>query len=306
MTSKTLARISLVAGTFVAMLSACHGASQDGGLSGVVVFVETPHQFQQIFSKRLPDGPEANLSNNSSQDRDPDLSSDGSRIVFASDRSGSTQIWVMDSDGKHPQQLTDDNEGGQSPRWSRDGKEIAFARGRGDVAVMNADGSGVHVIMQAEDEASAEPCRAGAFPGGWSTDDSHITYYSASVTRSIAQLCTIRADGSDIQVIVADPNAYDEEGVYSPDGAEIVYRAIINGQHDIWVVDLATGDRRNLTNDADVDIEPSWSPDGQWIIFGSLKPGEPNFDLYAMRGDGSGVTRITSDPAKDSNPVWGP
>ena len=86
----------------------------------------------------------------------------------------------------------------------------------------------------------------------------------------------------------------------------MAYRAIIEGQHDVWVVDLETGEQTNVTDDADLDIEPSWSPDGEWIAFGALRRGEPNFDLFIMRRDGSDVRRLTDDPAKEANPVWAP
>ena len=69
---------------------------------------------------------------------------DGRRIVFHSDRSGSSEIWVCDASGGNPLQLTSlgrSNTG--TPRWSPDGRRIAFdARlGRdGDIHVMDADG----------------------------------------------------------------------------------------------------------------------------------------------------------------------
>jgi TolB protein len=261
-------------------------------------------QNQEIYIKTLPDGPEANLTSNPADDFDPDISDDGSQIAFASTRSGSTSVWVMNADGSGLRQLTDDSDG-QTPRWSRDGTRIAYARG-GDVAVVNPDGSGLQTVMKSEPEETADPCRTGAFVGGWSPDDSRITYYSASVSRSEGQVCTVAADGSDVQTVVAQPGAYDVEPVYSPDGTQIVYRAIINNQHDIWIVDLASGQRYNLTHDADLDIEPDWSPDGQWIAYGSLRQDQPNFDLYIMHPDGSGVRRITSAPMKEANPVWAP
>jgi TolB protein len=69
---------------------------------------------------------------------------------------------------------------------------------------------------------------------------------------------------------------------------------------------METGERTNLTNDPDLDIEPDWSPAGDWIAFGSLRPGAPFFDLYVMRPDGTDVRQVTTDPAKEANPVWGP
>jgi TolB protein len=272
----------------------------------VLAFVDFREVKQDIFIKKMTDGDEINLTNNPADDFDPDIAEDGSRILFASNRSGTTEVWVMDSDGSNVTRLTNNGVGGQTPRWSRDDSKIAYARGDGSIAVMNADGSDVHTVMVAQPEDTADPCRAGAFVGGWSPDDSRITYYSASVSRLIGQVCTVAVDGSDIQVVVADPGQYDVEPVYSPDGTQIAYRGIINGQHDIWTVDLATGDKHNLTHDADLDIEPDWSPDGQWIVYGSLRSGQPNFDLYIMRPDGSDVRRITSDAAKEANPVWAP
>jgi serine/threonine protein kinase/Tol biopolymer transport system component len=61
------------------------------------------------------------------EESNPQFSFDGNRIVFISDRSGSREIWVCDSDGRNPVQLT--SFGGShtgSPRWSPDGRQLAF------------------------------------------------------------------------------------------------------------------------------------------------------------------------------------
>ena len=50
--------------------------------------------------------------------------------------------------------------------------------------------------------------------------------------------------------------------------------------------------------------EPVWSPDGTRIAFESFREG--NGDIYVMNADGSGLTRLTSDPALDSSPSWSP
>jgi len=246
---------------------------------------------------------ERNLTKNEAEDFDPDWAPDGSKIAFVSDRTGQALVYVMDADGSDVHEVTGD--GGLSPRWSRDGKRIAYTLA-GGIAIVNADGSGNEIIMEAEPQDTAAPCKAGSFPGGWSPDDELITYYAASVTREIGQVCTIKADGSEIVAIVEGPDDYFVEPAFSPDGGSIAYRAIIDGQHDIWVVELATMKKTNLTDDADLDIEPGWSPDGEWIAFGSLRPREPNFDLYIMRPDGTDVRRLTDDPAKEANPVWAP
>jgi len=69
---------------------------------------------------------------------------DGNRIAFASDRSGSTEIWTCGGDGANPIQLTSLNGADVgSPRWSPDGKTIAFdarVEGHGDVFVISGEG----------------------------------------------------------------------------------------------------------------------------------------------------------------------
>ena len=77
-------------------LAACGGGNSSGAtvtssddLKGVVVFVDLRNGNQQIYIKKLPDGDETNLTNSRFEDFDPDVSRDGSKIVFASNRSGS-------------------------------------------------------------------------------------------------------------------------------------------------------------------------------------------------------------------------
>jgi Tol biopolymer transport system component len=60
----------------------------------------------------------------------------------------------------------------------------------------------------------------------------------------------------------------------------------VNGNTDIWLVDIARGVRTRLTFDPAVDTSPVWSPDGSRIVFTSNRGG--TFDLYVKRADGIG------------------
>jgi TolB protein len=199
--------------------------------------------------------------------------------------------------------LTDDPAGDLSPRWSLDGKRIAFSR-TGAIYVMDSDGSNVQEVTEPKPEATAPPCEAGAFLGGWSPDGERLTFYAASATRSLGQVCTIKVDGSDLKVVVSDPPGWQVEPAWSPDGQWIVYRSIRNENHEIYVVRPDGSSDTNITNNPALDIEPTWSPDGEWIVFSSNRSGD--FDLYIMKPDGSGVARITTTVGKDSDPSWGP
>src|SRR5205823_1821666 len=107
-------------------------------------------------------------------EHEPRYSPDGTRIAFASDRSGTMEIWVAKSDGSNAVPLT--SFGGSyylaSPRWSPDGRLIAFAAdigGHPETYVINPDGGTPH--RQAIDIAD------------WSRDGKWV-YFSSTRTGS--------------------------------------------------------------------------------------------------------------------------
>src|SRR3984893_16616738 len=55
-----------------------------------------------------------------------------------------------------------------------------------------------------------------------------------------------------------------------------------------------------------IDIQPEWSPDGSKIVFTSNRDGLFNTEIYVMNANGSGVTRLTFNPAIDDSPDWSP
>ncbi|HEU4759594.1 MAG TPA: hypothetical protein VFT91_06375 [Dehalococcoidia bacterium] len=243
-----------------------------------------------------------NLTRNSCADDEPDWAPDGRKIAWESDRDGDFEIYTMNADGSDVAQLTHDG-GAVAARWSRDGKLIAYSRG-GTIMVMNADGSNPHAVLIAASE-SDELCKTGGFPGGWSPDSTRIIYYAASAIQQVGHVCIVSLDGS-VETVVSQPPGYNVEPVWSPDGKRVAFRAIRDGNHDIYVYDLESKTEQRLTDVPALDSEPDWSPDGEWIVFGSNRDSGLSTDIYIMRSDGSDVRRLTDHPAKDSYPVWSP
>ncbi len=85
--------------------------------------------------------------------------------------------------------------------------------------------------------------------------------------------------------IVADKLENLQSAVISPQGDRIAMGIDI-GENDIWVLDLARGVRTRLTFGPIANAYPVWSPDGQWIVFTSVRNNQSI--LYRKRSDGSG------------------
>ena len=75
-----------------------------------------------------------NLTNNPAT-WEPAVTADGTRMVFASNRGGFQNLWVMGADGSHPMNVTDHPGEDAYPTWSPDGSKIAFHTTRDGVSI---------------------------------------------------------------------------------------------------------------------------------------------------------------------------
>ena len=124
----------------------------------------------------------------------------------------------------------------------------------------------------------------------------------------------------------ADPNSkqlQDEELAFRASGKERRYSWDYDTAMDIYSYDEKTGAMKRLTDAKGYDAEGSYSPDGQWIVFTSMRDAynhtltaaeqkklaeDPSYfgEIYIMRADGSGQKRLTSTPGYDGGPFFTP
>jgi len=232
------------------------------------------------------------LTNDPATDYYPEFSRDGTKIVFASNRTGNDDIWVMNANGSNQVQLTTDLARDDWPTFSPDGTKIAFhsnRAGNDDIWLMNSDGT--NPIQLTTDPAWD------SLPA-FSPDGSKIAFMSKRSGSD--DIWIMNSDGSNPVQLTFDP-AIDDLPTFSPDGTKIAFHSTA-GTDDIWLMNSDGTNSIQLTTDPAWDSLPAFSPDGTKIVFASSRSG--NNDVWIMNSDGSNPVQLTFDPAHDGHPTW--
>lgn len=210
--------------------------------------------------------------------RQPTISA--TQVAFAY----ANNLWVAPRDGGDARRLTSFQGVTTNPRFSPDGKWIAFSgqyAGNTDVYVVPAEGG--------------EPRRLTWHPGadvtqGWTPDGSRIVFASARSSPNGQMKFWSVAPQGDVEVTLSMPRAF--QGTLSPDGKRVAYR--MNGSWDderrnyrggqnrpIWIMDLATHEVQSPPWTDSKDIAPAWI--GDVVYFLSDRDGVHNVWSYDTR-----------------------
>lgn len=84
----------------------------------------------------------------------------------------------------------------------------------------------------------------------------------------------------------------------------VLISAIVDGNSDIYEVNIAQNSAKRLTKSPSIDTTASYSPDGKFITFSSDREGGQQ--IYIMDSDGSSVRRISVGQGSYSKPIWSP
>ncbi len=227
------------------------------------------------------------------------------RILYESVVDGDSEVFVINEDGSAAANLTNRSGYDGMPSWSADGSEIVFVsdRGeaggssgqasggsRGDVFIMNADGTNVRRITT--DGAGY------AFPK-LSPDGTRIAF-DAGRESDNAQVYVMDADGGNVRRVTH--NDVDEGYVsWTPDSRSLVFDTFRDGPPEIYRIDVDGGNPTRLTHFGAHIGDPRLSPDGSKLAFESGMDGDS--EIYMTNAEGTEPTRLTWDPADDRAPA---
>jgi TolB protein len=261
------------------------------------------------------------------------------RIAFINNQTRHKELYVMDYDGANVMHLTFDRTITLLPRWSPDGKTIAFNSYKAqnpDAYTLDFPAGTVHQLSM----------RQGLNTGpAWSPDGSSLAITlsrggdpdlflldrAGKITRRLTYAPgvdtspTFSPNGQQIAFVSdrsGNPELYamDITGAnvqrltygqwvdgpaWSPKGDLIAYeRQHSQGQYDIYTIDPSGRNNQELTEGNARNESPTWSPDGRFIIFVSNRNGRRQ--LFVMGSDGSNAHPVGEVPGESFDPSWGP
>jgi TolB protein len=242
-----------------------HGVAP--GKNGVIYFENFNEDSQSSdINSMSPDGSgiKAFTTSDFVNETEPAVSPDGKQIAFLSDEGGDVyHLHLMKSDGTGDHSLPTGGDSAESPTWSPDGTQITFSR-----------------------------CVASDPDTGDCTS---------------AQIAEIGANGQNLRFLTraTTPPSVDSRPTWRPNGRSIVFqRTDSDGNVSLWTMGpTGAGIKAILSDQSDMDRSPSFTPDGEKLIY-SADVGGPE-GIWTVNYNGHGKHRLFTEPPDPDDPTTG-
>ncbi|MGZ5482712.1 MAG: prolyl oligopeptidase family serine peptidase [Pyrinomonadaceae bacterium] len=241
---------------------------------------------------------------------DPQISPDGQSIAYtvstidAKEDKSNTHIWLVAYDGTNDRQITFSNDSENAPRWSSDGKFLAFTSSR--PGKQGVRGSQVWLLDRSGGEAFQLTELKGRLQGyEWSPDSKRLALVIGDPDPDAPDPSATPTPGTPPKPpkpIVIDRYRYKQD----------VQGYLLTGRHSyIYLFDIATKKLERLTKSKWDESSPSWSPDGTRLAFMSNHADDPDRDpaaqLYVVDAKPGSTEKLLTTEANRANrarPEW--
>ncbi|MBZ5610545.1 MAG: S9 family peptidase [Acidobacteriia bacterium] len=238
---------------------------------------------KQIYVVASTGGAPRQITTQGTGNERPQWSPDSKRIIFISNRGGSSQVWIMNADGSEARQITSLATEAGGVLVSPDGKKLVFTSA---------------VYPDCPDDA-CNKTRLEAEKNNKVTAHSYTTllyrHWTEWQTKRRSHLMSVDVDGGpakdltpgDRDVLPFSLGGPDDYAI-SPDSKEVCY--VMNGDAvpatstntDLFVVPINGGDSKKITLNPGADVSPHYSPDGKSLAYRSQQRGGYESDRWRM------------------------
>lgn len=310
-----VAAIVATLGTVLA-LAACGGqdaeATGTGAPAGKLVYEDTVAGRPQLFTVGADGRDLRQLTHLPGEQRHPQWSPDGTRIVFARAFETHAGIYVINADGSHLRQLSA-YRFADEPAFSPDGKSVVFTRDE----TPREDGLTILAAAGGRPrEITTNPEHGGPHHNGecgcdgdarFTPDGKHIVFKRTRHNFADSALFIVGVDGGGLHRLTEWKLSAGQPRI-SPDGKRLAYsvNSNDNGIANVFVMDLAGGGHRvQLTRQGKGGGTGlnAWSPDGRYLSI-TTDRANGHAQIWIMRADGSEAHSITPHATDAHQADW--
>ncbi len=217
------------------------------------------------------------------------------RIAFLKKNGTAKDIYTINFDGSDLRRVTTYNSLTLAPRWSADGRFMAFTcykDGNPDLYMRNMETGATKKLAS---------YRGVNVPGAWSRNGERLL---VSLSREgNPDIYDMTVKNLVLQRLTRD-FSIDVSPTRSPDEKSVAFASNRNGSPQIFIMDAEGGNVRLLTHKGGSNTMPAWSPKGDKIAYEGMTGGK--FQIFVMDAAGGGPRQLTFDPWDHESPSWSP
>ena len=216
------------------------------------------------------------------------------RIAFVSKESGKYFLKISDWDGENVLIALTSSEPIISPRWSPDGRSLAYVSFEDKKPVVYLQELDTQKRIKVADFKGSNSAPA------WAPDGRSLAV--VLTTDGLSQIYQIGLDGSNVRRITRS-SSIDTEPAFTADGQSIWFTSDRGGSPQIYRVVLSSGETQRVTFGGTYNVTPRPSPDGRLLSYVSRRDGR---FLVVVRDLSSGSETVVSDGGRDESPSFSP
>jgi dipeptidyl aminopeptidase/acylaminoacyl peptidase len=273
---------------------------------------------QESASKPAPTTPRSITIDDFFQIRDvsqPEMSPDGQWVAYAvrtrmlKEDKNEQRLWMISIHGGDAIPMTAEGVSSSHPRWSPDGKYLAF------LSTRNAGKPQVWLLNRLGGEAVAlTETVQGVNDFEWSPDSTRLVLILQDPKPEDIETAKEKDKEKDKEKPAAKPKTPPPYVIDRLQFKQDIVGYLDHRRDHLYVFDVASKKTTQITSGDFDDNEPAWSPDGKSLAFSSNRSTDPdrnyNSDIWVVAADnsdkGAHLIQVTTNPGSDRAPSWSP